>query len=212
VVAAFWQATYVLFPTGIVALTTTSVPPGPIHLRGDFPTLEAGDELKLGDAYLETPIWRGDLPDDVQDAGALREAATRSALLLPPFAKRAEKARRAVAHGALDRASALLGGLGPGLTPSGDDALAGLLLAARIRWTSAAEPHLIAIAERVDTHEIARAFLHWAARGQSIEPVHRCLLGDSAAAADLRAFGHTSGADLALGLLWGLEALPRGQQ
>ncbi|MDQ1426756.1 MAG: hypothetical protein QOK39_232, partial [Acidimicrobiaceae bacterium] len=97
------------------------------------------------------------------------------------------------------------GGLGPGLTPSGDDTLAGILLAARLRRPEA-EDHLVALAKTVATHEISRAFLLWAARGQSIEPVHRLLAGDATAARDLAAFGHTSGADLALGLRYGLTA------
>ncbi len=71
----------------------------------------------------------------------------------------------------------------------------------------------MAVADGVRTTSVARAFLHWAARGQSIEPVHDLLAalaaGDwDAAAADigvLGGLGHTSGADLAYGLRLGLD-------
>jgi hypothetical protein len=70
------------------------------------------------------------------------------------------------------------------------------------------------VVDTVKTHEIARAFLRWAAQGQSIEPVHRCLWalskGDGVlvdlALRDLLAYGQSSGADLALGLWWGLTS------
>ena len=109
-----------------------------------------------------------------------------------------------------------LGGVGPGLTPAGDDCLAGILLVARIRGGEAAEAELVAVAGSVDTNDVAAAFLVWAARGQSIEPVHRFLVsaarGDATRATDALAalvgFGHSSGADLALGLRLGLARLP----
>jgi hypothetical protein len=132
--------------------------------------------------------------------------ARQSALLAEPLRARWEEAS---ARHDLASVGRLLGGLGPGLTPSGDDALAGIFLATRLRGPET-ERHLVDLATRVDTHEISRAFLTWAARGHSIEPVHRLLAGDGSAAADLLAVGHTSGADLALGLQWGLEAQLEG--
>jgi hypothetical protein len=211
-IAVFSQAAYVRFRAGIVALTTTAVPSGPVHLRSDFPLrpLRQGQHIIAHDRWLQLPVWRGDLPDDQPcDATALRPIASRSALLQPPLTERAGPARHAVGRGDLDQAAALLGGLGPGLTPSGDDALAGLLLAARIRWSERAEPYLVGVAMQVQTHEISRQFVLWAARGQTIEPVHRWLrAGGEKAAAALASYGHTSGADLALGLLWGLDELP----
>jgi hypothetical protein len=208
VVAAFRQAAYVRFPAGIIALTTTAVPSGPIYLRGAVRLcrLQKGERVVVGSEALRLPVWRGALPTGPCDTSALRSVAAGSALLQSPLRARADAAHRAVAGGDLGEAAALLGGLGPGLTPSGDDALAGILLAARIRWTIAAEPYLVAIANQVNTHSISRQFLVWAARGQSIEPVHDVLMGVSAVA--LSAYGHTSGADLALGLVWGLADLP----
>jgi hypothetical protein len=102
-----------------------------------------------------------------------------------------------------------LAGRGAGLTPAGDDVAAGLLLAAHAAGVP--EPELRATAEAMGTHAISRAFLGWAARGRSIAAVHdlaaACAAGDVRAArrarARLAAVGHTSGLDLAYGLLVG---------
>ena len=105
-----------------------------------------------------------------------------------------------------------LAGLGPGLTPAGDDVLAGVLLVARARGGPAAEPALVHAAAEARTNDVARAFLAWAARGQSIAPVHDLLTaavtsdraGATSALRRLLAVGHSSGADLAFGLRLGL--------
>ncbi len=156
-----------------------------------------------GPAVETVTLWQGELPPRrAINLELLAPIARRSALLAPPLARRW---RAATEQHDLAGACRILGGLGPGLTPSGDDALAGILLAARLGRPEA-EDHLVALAKSVATHEISRAFLIWAARGQSIEPVHRLLAGDATAARDLLAFGHTSGADVALGLHFGLKA------
>ena len=108
---------------------------------------------------------------------------------------------------------AVLAGRGPGLTPAGDDVLAGLLLVLAIAGRDRAELERAAAAAR--THAISRAFLLWAARGQSVAPVHHLLAalagGDGVAAERHRsavaALGQTSGADVLLGLRLGLGAL-----
>jgi hypothetical protein len=126
-----------------------------------------------------------------------------------------------LAH-AVDAAERIVG-LGPGLTPSGDDALAGLLLALRLLggavpgggravwladWLGAA-----VTANACDrTTSLAATLLHCAARGQaSVEAaaVLRGIAGQDPlvpAARRLLATGHTSGADLAWGLLLGCRA------
>jgi hypothetical protein len=126
-----------------------------------------------------------------------------------------------LAH-AVDAAERIVG-LGPGLTPSGDDALAGLLLALRLLggavtgggravwladWLGAAVTAYAG--ER--TTSLAATLLHCAARGQaSVEAaaVLRGIAGQdpfAPAARRLLATGHTSGADLAWGLLTGCRA------
>lgn len=207
VIAAFDRAVYLRLANRVVALTAPSVPLGPLHVR--LPRAPAGlgvgDTFHVPDEWRYRPtIWTGQLPDrstiGADVLRALGAVACHSPLLAPPLARRWRAASRARD---LAQACQLLGGLGPGLTPSGDDALAGMLLAARLHRPEA-EDDLVALADGVETHEISRAFLHWAARGQSVEPVHRLLAGDATAGADLLANGHSSGADLALGLGYGL--------
>lgn len=214
VAAVFPKAAYLRLPTGLVALTTRGVPPGPIHARGDFPLhrLAAGAPVTVD--LSRTTVWRGtELTPGRLAAGAgialdALAGAPASALADPAFEPRRTRAVRCVDGGDLDGAVDALAGLGPGLTPAGDDALAGILLVLGAPDRAAA----VVAAERARTNDIARAFLSWAARGQSIEPVHRLLAahdagGASAALADVLRFGHSSGADLALGLRLGLRVL-----
>ncbi len=208
-----------------MALTTFDVPSGPVHARVGVDL----DGLRLHDRVVVTPtvlqagavlvdlagahVWQGRVPT----ASALHAAAALAVDLLdgaPPSS--IEPDLDDVDFGDLAAVAARLGGVGPGLTPAGDDCLAGILLIAGIGGGEAAEAELAAVAGGVETNDIAAAFLAWAARGQSIEPVHRFLLavadgrpGDAAAAlADIVGFGRSSGADLAMGLRLGLACLP----
>jgi hypothetical protein len=214
VAAAFSKAAYLRLPAGLVALTTRHAPAGPIHARGDFPLhrLAAGDSFTVD--LSSVTVWQGTaLTPTVLAAGAAAAldaltGAPPSALADPAFERRRTRAVRCVDRGDLAGAVDALAGLGPGLTPAGDDTLAGLLLVFGAYDRAAA----MAAADRARTNDIARAFLAWAARGQSIEPVHRLLAaGDAAASAgalaDLVCFGHSSGADLAFGLRLGLREL-----
>jgi hypothetical protein len=212
VAAAFSKAAYLRLPAGLVAVTTRAAPPGPIHARGDFPL----DRLAAGDSFTVDlsciTVWQGTaLTPAVLAAGAgialdALAGAPPSALGDAAFEPRRTRAVQCVDRGDLDGAVDALAGLGPGLTPAGDDTLAGILLVLGAYDRAAAT----AAADRARTNDIARAFLAWAARGQSIEPVHRLLAADGAggaarALADLLRFGHSSGADLAFGLRLGLR-------
>ncbi len=73
----------------------------------------------------------------------------------------------------LGAAAEQLEGRGQGLTPTGDDVLAGLLLMAH--WRNPKSDFPGEIAGRAQTSELSRSFLTWAARGQSIQPVHELL-------------------------------------
>jgi Protein of unknown function (DUF2877) len=124
--------------------------------------------------------------------------------------------------GAVEVAEHLVG-LGPGLTPSGDDVLAGLLLALRLLggairggtravwladWLSAA----ITSDASNRTTSLSATLLHCAARGQAATEVGAVLRGFAGqepvapAVTRLLATGHTSGADLAAGLAAGCRA------
>lgn len=123
---------------------------------------------------------------------------------------------------AFDVASMLLG-LGPGLTPSGDDILAGALAAGRA--AARAVRHVAGDAWLADfgaqvamlapgrTTTLSASLLWHAARGEVAEPARHVLraLGgqtplEPALAALLRV-GHSSGRDLAAGLAVGLRAV-----
>jgi hypothetical protein len=108
-------------------------------------------------------------------------------------------------------------GRGPGLTPSGDDILAGWMA---VGWLLhgptptflAACQQIIEVAKR-QTHLLSQCWLSYAARGDVAEPVALLLKAltrdDEAqlnrAAKDVLALGATSGHDLVQGIMLGLE-------
>jgi len=125
--------------------------------------------------------------------------------------------------GAVAAARRLLGS-GPGLTPSGDDVLAGLLAAVPaleralhgppatpLTTTTSALGSAIADLARDATTAVSAALLLHAARGEVAAPAAAVLhaftgRGDLRAAVDgLLAVGSTSGRDLTVGLLAGVE-------
>jgi hypothetical protein len=104
-----------------------------------------------------------------------------------------------------------LAGLGAGLTPAGDDFLAGVMLCA---WLTHPAPrrlcHQLVETAAPRTTTLAAAFLRAAADGECSVAWHRLLaaLGDgcelrlAAAVQDVLAHGATSGADMLAGFLW----------
>jgi hypothetical protein len=121
-----------------------------------------------------------------------------------------EALERWLVGNALDDEAQALVGLGPGLTPSGDDYLGGVLIALNqlgrarqaqtlARWL---EPRL------ARTSAISAAHLTAAAAGEGHEALHACLQALYAPAADwpllldaLGAVGHTSGWDSLAGIV-----------
>lgn len=108
--------------------------------------------------------------------------------------------------GCLAAALPLLG-LGPGLTPAGDDCLVGWLAGARTASTEgrdlaeAVGPRLLGGATR-RTGPLSRAFLAAAVAGEAAEPLlDFVLVPDEARLEGLLALGATSGADLLAGYL-----------
>ena len=228
VVGVYSKAAYLRLPGGLAALTSFDVPSGPIHARTSVPFngLKVGEKAVVTASLLQAgpltlhlggaQIWRGKVPSPEQ-LNRAREPAIRLLAAAPPSALETEALEAAgslLAHGDLHSAGSLLVGRGPGLTPAGDDCLAGILLVAYIGRTLPAG-ELTGLAARVETNDISRTFLHWAARGQSIEPVHRVLVTAgrerpaqaARALDDMTRFGHSSGSDLAAGLKLGLEHL-----
>jgi hypothetical protein len=191
---------------------------------------DAGLRTAEGRLFLErrqATAWRGPLPDpaDLSPAPARAMvsealAACRATVLLgPPWQATVEAGVAELGRAApLDGLAAVarsLGGLGPGLTPAGDDALSGVLFALRALAGPTVEQALRSVARSVRTGEIAAAVLVAAAAGAHIEPVHDLVTaaaaGDrraaEAAAAALDRYGASSGADIAYGLRLGFTRL-----
>lgn len=111
----------------------------------------------------------------------------------------------------LEKGSRRLAGLGGGLTPAGDDFLAGVML-----WAWLAHPtpqrlgHSIVEAAAGKTTRLSAAFLRAAERGHCSDAWHRLLAAlakggeeDLAQATlEVLSHGHTSGADVLAGFLW----------
>lgn len=208
------------------------VPGDPVVASGDALRLGGGVVVELADAVPWSPRLPATGPG-APAAMALRRWRRRSALAhriaaalahprglstTPGAAAALHAAARAIA--AADRPAAAsaarrLVGLGPGLTPSGDDALAGLEAALH----ALAHPLAGFLAGALDdldarTTAVSAAILRHAARGEFAERVHELvagLLGDDDAApagalARASAWGATSGSDGVAGVLAGLDA------
>ncbi|HEY6793910.1 MAG TPA: DUF2877 domain-containing protein [Kineosporiaceae bacterium] len=144
---------------------------------------------------------------DADAAGWAERALDLEAALAPPVP-------------ASDRVAATVGelvGLGPGLTPAGDDVLAGVLVTLA---AAADEPRRAALAHAVTaalprTAPISAALLAQACRGRTVPEVAallRAIAGSGdldAALTGLALVGHTSGAALALGVRAALRARAR---
>ena len=144
------------------------------------------------DLAAATELERTDLPDD------------RS---WPRLDARRSEFRRAMQRQdgeAVARAACALAGLGPGLTPAGDDYLAGVLMGMRATrsgtaWSLAAPAIFNAVTGRTTTLSVA--LLAAAFRGEAARPWHALVWalasGDAAkafrGAASIRRLGHSSG-------------------
>jgi hypothetical protein len=235
VLASFSRACYLDLPDGLVVLVGPDAHPGPLHFVLDrpVPRLAPGAVVAVGAGELLVGQWLVDLsglrpwwghlpaPELVQAAapllcGALEDVAGRSPL--PATGARASDGLARLAAGDLEGAAKLLAGFGPGLTPAGDDVLAGAMFGLRAAGGPGVEPALARIAAALPAGRISRAFLEWAPRGQALAPVHDLLAagvradraGLVAHARALAAVGASSGADFALGLQSVL--LPQGSR
>jgi hypothetical protein len=217
VLASSRRAVYIDTRGSVLALVSATAPPGPMHLRVDaLPHPTPGSRVRLDGQLPVSARWRRPTLDaDLlrRRAGAAHWNLTETAASGLAGHPAVEVAEWAVGRGDLPAAVGALAGLGPGLTPSGDDVLGGLLVVLAVAGHDARQ--LRTAVDGAPTHAVSRAFLTWAARGQAVEPVHRllgALAGSDAAAVRhhqeaVLALGHTSGADLLLGLRLGLGAL-----
>jgi hypothetical protein len=163
--------------------------------------------------------WRGGLHGYFAPSGG--DAWERA--LLSAARPAIEEAQRAIRHRDFDgllSAAEVLAGLGPGLTPSGDDFLGGLLAALRFHAAGRGEPVPQAAFDGVAevassrTSAFSGFLVRCAARGMlsaSVERVLRAIQAGAPAVAAERgevvaATGHSSGIDTLAGLVCGIEA------
>ncbi|MBP2705680.1 DUF2877 domain-containing protein [Microbispora sp. RL4-1S] len=242
VLAAFPLAVYLEVRTEtephVVALVTGQGVrlPNAVVVAGPLDGPAAGDDGWVGDGVVEAgglsvrvARWWDPAPSlGTADLGGLRPALARLRAVreasgrrpgLPPggaVTLLADGCRRGSLTDGVT-ATELLLGLGPGLTPSGDDLLAGLLVTLRHLGRAANAPRAVWLADwlaatvtfdaRVRTTPISATLLHCAARGEAAPEATGVLQAVAgrrpleAAAHRLLALGHTSGADM----LWGVE-------
>ena len=216
--------------------------PNAVVLSEPLPPLAVGDEASVGDGVVEAGRatvrirrwW-----DPVPALGLVRPSRLESSLA------RLDEIRAAAGRGTgLDEsgypallaegcaggsllstltAAEQLMGLGPGLTPSGDDMLAGLLTALRHLGEAAGVARAVWLADWLAatvvfdaptrTTPISATLLHCAAKGQACAEAAAVLRGIvglqslEPAAQRLLRLGHTSGADLTWGIRAGLSAV-----
>lgn len=156
----------------------------------------------------------GDIPPG---SGPLHEAETQRAALLRRTTRAFEFALRIGDLDAAYRQGTRLVGLGGGLTPAGDDYLLGMSTALALPgpdWQAHRQLLRRIIENNLHrTNDISRAALVQASRGRVresiIELVRTLVTGDRSALPDrarrVLAIGHTSGTDIATGLLAGLR-------
>jgi hypothetical protein len=233
--AVFPRALYLHVPGGLVVVASASAPRGPLHLRVSAlpavaprcPVAVVPGSLRIGDhaCSFELPVWSRRLPS----AWSLARARHVAREWLPELGPTLDAgpagcpglpdgALAALRRGDLPSFAALVGGRGAGLTPVGDDILAGVLLVACVIGSGSPSRSrtLQQCAHLVPTNDIARAFLACASQGRCIEPVHDLLdgLADAdrhavrAAVDELDRFGSSSGAALTYGIRAALLALP----
>ena len=234
VVASFESATYLSCGRHVIAVTSRKVPPGPLYVTVDADRLSAEDAAAAGDidgnvvlgphsvTLKSADVWTGLLPDPDRltahrdtVVAALAPVADRSALRTAPYSRPANDGMGWLRQANFDRTAESIVGLGPGFTPAGDDALAGLLVVAVACGRLPPGDWVINPETARRTSEVSLAFVRCAAAGQAVAPVHDLLMAGAAgkafalrkACVDLASVGGTSGADIALGMWAGLQAL-----
>jgi len=228
----------------VIALVTGEATrlPNAVVLSGPLPPLSLGDETGVGDGGIEAggvairirrwwdPVPSlGDVAPATLAAGLtwMTEICAASprvtGLETSDFPR--QLAAGAMAGSLLETITATerLMGLGPGLTPSGDDMLAGLLMALRHLGTACGADRAVWLADWLaatvvfDAHTrttpISATLLHCAADGHGCAEALAVLRGLAGlqpleiAVQRLLLIGHTSGADLAWGIRTGLSAV-----
>jgi Protein of unknown function (DUF2877) len=226
VCGVFGRACYLRFGDRLLALCRADVASGPLHLRiPALPALTVGDavvsapgRLRVPSVTIHIPPDRRWAPDPVTIGDLLGKARSRAEVRWSGPSHTGldgivEPARELLARGDLVGLARLVGGRGPGLTPAGDDLLAGVLVIDALLHPDE-DAARQAAAHASPTTDVAAAFLRWAVRGQCIAPFHAVMTAmaaglpdqESAARAALMMTGASSGEALLLGLDLALAA------
>ncbi|NED93959.1 DUF2877 domain-containing protein [Phytoactinopolyspora alkaliphila] len=212
---------------GLVCLTSRSAArlPCAMVLPGPVPAADTGAPATVGNGRVTLPgivvgasrWWAVRLPRVAESRVALARSATCAAPVLGPEVLDAAAALAGALHSRalrLDEAVRGLLGLGPGLTPQGDDVLAGALVALRAVHRPAAD-RLAAEITRARPFErttaVSAGLLAYAAHGRCVPELSAFLDALGAPGTDLLGarrqlltIGHTSGAGLCAGVLGAL--------
>ena len=200
VFAAFERSFYVETASGIACIGSPDLGRGPLNVIVDgFKGLSMGDAVLL-DMH-STTTWRPPSPMAFQEIPDCE---------IPESVGRQGRAFLDWIGGAGRPDDALIG-LGPGLTPVGDDFVGGAMIALRTFGEHALADRIAGWAlplARERTNRISRAHLECAAQGEGHEALHELLRAlhkgkqaiDRALAA-LSRVGHSSGRDAAAGAL-----------
>ncbi len=201
VFASFERSCYVETPSGIACLGGPGLGLGPLNaIVEDFESLAVGSPVFIDTG--KTRLWRPSVSSvatkipDIEIPESIREPA---------------QAFLEWIAGAGKPDNSLIG-LGPGLTPAGDDFVGGAMIALRVCGTTAGQA---ALADRVAawalplarerTNRISRAHLECAAQGEGHEALHDLLCSfDDKHLERLARIGHSSGMDAAAGALLAL--------
>jgi hypothetical protein len=218
VVAAFGGGGYLRLPRGYVLLAPAQSPRGPLSLlvpglrapraRAPVTVWSAAAALIVGGAVISlADVERSLSPARPARIAGTARAAARSALAaVGPAPVELRPGLRALAHDSWTDGVRALAGLGEGLTPAGDDALAGW---AAWRWAANAPVSVGQLAaERCSP--IGLAYLECATRGE-LPPffdgvLRAVVVGDASGAARQAARAGTWGASSGAALVWGLAA------
>lgn len=173
--------------------------PGPRYVSA-LPRLDRAGRLKLL-RVLETALPAHAPPDSLVTLFAPVKSPSR---IQQARDERFRRAFQTIANGRLAAGVRLMRGCGEGLTPAGDDFLCGWMLACRLLRKPAVAETILENAR--GKNPVSNAFLELAAAGRVNRAVQRLLQAPRPARVKAAcAFGHSSGADLLCGMIFGLS-------
>ena len=222
---------------GLVGLVTPAVSGGPINIvmegadltRVEVLVVRREDILLDGVPFPKSPLYDSSLPAGRPDPSRLKELLLRKAhpkslaFLLDfrrgaafssgfekALAQRLRGAAEALRRGELETGAREARGAGFGLTPSGDDLLAGYLWGLHLRQRACGGDLSLDIARVYaagkGANPLSSAFLDCAREGRFFQPLKELLAQTSEDRLDaVLAAGETSGADVCVGVLLALE-------